>query len=187
MSLQGLVQRANLGETNTGHFRPDHRPIEQTIECLPQGVRRLAAQLHTQVSDQDLWLVLTDYGRLSKFIPNLASSQILSRNGNHIYLKQIGSQQLFGLRFSAAVELELVEDRAEGLILFRMLKGDFRRFEGAWRIRSLSQSSTTLLYELTVQGCLGMPVSLVEQRLRKDLTANLLAVQGEAQRRATAE
>ena len=28
-----------------------------------------------------------------------------------------------------------------------------------------------------VQGCIGMPVSLIEQRLRKDLTANLLAVQ----------
>ena len=34
-----------------------------------------------------------------------------------------------------------------------------------------------MLYELTVQGCVGMPVALIEQRLRKDLKENLLAVE----------
>ena len=34
-----------------------------------------------------------------------------------------------------------------------------------------------MLYDLTVQGCLGMPVALIEQRLRDDLTTNLLAVE----------
>jgi hypothetical protein len=35
-----------------------------------------------------------------------------------------------------------------------------------------------------VQGCVGMPIGLIEQRLREDLAANLRAVQREAQRRA---
>ena len=34
-----------------------------------------------------------------------------------------------------------------------------------------------LLYELTVQGCIGMPVGLIEARLREDLKVNLLAVE----------
>ena len=93
-----------------------------------------------------------------------------------------GSQQLLGLRFSASVQLELVEHRPEGLLQFRMLKGDFRRFEGSWRLQTLPDGSS-LLYDLTVQGCLGMPVALIEQRLRSDLSANLLAVEREAQRR----
>jgi hypothetical protein len=63
-----------------------------------------------------------------------------------------------------------------------MLKGDFRRFEGAWQIGG-DGSATTLLYELTVQGCVGMPIGLIEQRLRDDLASNLRAVQREAQRR----
>ena len=185
MSLQGLIQRADFGETSAGHSLPDHKPIEQTIECLPWGVRRLAAQLHTQLSKRELWLVLTDYEHLSNFIPNLASSQILNRSGNRIHLHQIGSQQLLGLRFSATVELELVEHYPEGLIVFHMLRGDFRRFEGAWRIRSLPKSDATLLlYELTVQACTGMPIRIIEQRLREDLTANLMAVHKEAQQRA---
>ncbi|MED5165492.1 MAG: oligoketide cyclase, partial [Cyanobacteriota bacterium] len=51
-------------------------------------------------------------------------------------------------------------------------------------MRELAEgASTSLLYELTVQGCIGMPVALIEQRLRDDLTANLLAVEMEGLRR----
>ncbi|MGC6483934.1 MAG: SRPBCC family protein [Synechococcus sp.] len=152
------------------------------MERLPHGTRRLAAQLRTPLSVDSLWTVLTDYGQLSDFIPNLANSTILSRESNCVRLAQVGSQQLLGLKFSAQVELELTEHRADGLLRFRMLKGDFRRFEGSWRLQTLPDS-TSLLYDLTVQSCLGMPVGLIEQRLRSDLSANLLAVEQEALRR----
>ena len=94
----------------------------------------------------------------------------------------MGSQQLLGLRFSAQVLLELTEDRPEGQLRFRMVKGDFRLFQGSWCVRSLPEGST-LLYELSVQGCLGMPIALIEERLRDDLSSNLTAVEQEALRR----
>ncbi|PTT87559.1 oligoketide cyclase, partial [Pseudomonas sp. HMWF031] len=50
------LQRASQGQ---------HQPIEQTMERLPQGVRRLAVQLRTSVPVPDLWSVLTDYEALS--------------------------------------------------------------------------------------------------------------------------
>lgn len=83
---------------------------------------------------------------------------------------------------SAQVLLELREFRPEGLLRFEMLKGDFRRFEGSWQVRTLPEGSS-LLYELTVQGCLGMPIGLIEERLREDLSSNLFAVEREALRR----
>ncbi len=168
------LQRATRGRQKT---------IEQTVERLPQGCRRLAVQLRTRYSVEQLWQVLTDYEGLSDFIPNLCQSKLLDRTGNRVTLAQVGSQQLvLGLKFSAEVQLELTEHRPEGLLQFRMIKGDFRRFEGAWRLQSVPDA-TLLLYELTVQGCLGMPVGLIEQRLRQDLSANLLAVESEAARR----
>ena len=49
------------------------------------------------------------------------------------------------------------------------------------KIRKLNNElGTCLIYELTVQGCLGMPVGLIERRLREDLSSNLLAVEKEA-------
>jgi len=156
--------------------------IEQTMERMPMGVRRLAVQLRSSIAEEVFWDVLTDYENLSSFIPNLSSSELVQRVDNTVQLRQVGSQQLLGLRFSAQVLLELTEFRAEGQLRFHMLKGDFRRFEGTWSITS-RPDGCSLVYELTVQGCIGMPIALIEERLRDDLTSNLRSVEQEAIRR----
>jgi ribosome-associated toxin RatA of RatAB toxin-antitoxin module len=153
------------------------------MERLPQGVRRLAVQLRLDLDPQHLWNVLTDYENLHRFIPNLSSSRLLWRRGQQVGVEQVGSQQFCGLRFSARVQLELTEENNQGRILFRMLDGDFRCFEGAWCMGADTNSSW-LLYDLTVQGKPGMPIGLIEQRLQQDLASNLRGVQQEAMRRA---
>jgi len=159
--------------------------IQQDMERLPQGTRRLAVRLRTDLAPEWLWAVLTDYANLSRFIPNLASSRLLWRRANVVGLEQEGAQTFIGLRFRARVQLELTEELEQRQLRFVMVKGDFRRFEGSWEIGQDARG-TTLLYELTVQGCAGMPIGLIEQRLREDLAANLRAVQQEALRRAAA-
>ncbi len=188
--MQLLVDRVRL----TKPLEPAQQPslpldtIQQEMERLPQGARRLAVQLRLDLDPQWIWAVLTDYANLSHYIPNLTSSRQLWRRGNRVGLEQVGTQQICGLRFSAQVELELVEDRDAGELRFAMSRGDFRCFEGVWRIRSQGQGDqlvTSLVYELTVQGRAGMPIGFIEQRLRDDLASNLRGVQQEAQRRAT--
>ena len=176
-----LSQPARFPEATAGSCALD--TIQQEMERLPQGVRRLAAQLRLDLAPQWLWGVLTDYDRLDRFIPNLASSRLLWRRGNRVAVEQVGCQQFCGLRFSARVELELCEEPDQGKLSFRMLEGDFRCFEGAWSVGADSRS-TWLLYDLTVQGKPGMPIGLIEQRLQQDLASNLRGVQQEAQRRA---
>ena len=53
----------------------DYKTIEQTMEKLSDGSRRLAAQLTTNAKFDSLWNVLTDYDQLDLFIPNLLSSK----------------------------------------------------------------------------------------------------------------
>lgn len=157
--------------------------IQQDMERLPMGMRRLAVQLRLAVDCQWLWAVLTDYDNLHRFIPNLASSRQVWRRTNRVAVEQVGTQQFCGLRFSARVTLELEEDRAAGRLAFRMLDGDFRCFQGTWVVGS-DATSSWLLYDLTVQGKPGMPIGLIEQRLQEDLANNVRGVQQEAQRRA---
>ena len=152
------------------------------MERLPGGTRRLAVQLKSSIPAELFWDVLTDYAHLADFIPNLSSSELVMRDGETVRLQQVGSQQLLGMRFSAQVLLELREFKPDGTRRFQMLKGDFRRFEGSWQVRALSEGAS-LLYELTVQGCLGMPIGLIEERLRDDLSSNIFAVEREALRR----
>ena len=187
--MQLLVDRVRLTKPLEPALQPscDLDTIQQEMERLPQGARRLAVQLRLGLDPQWIWAVLTDYANLSRYIPNLTSSRQLWRRGNRVGLEQVGTQQICGLRFSAKVELELVEDRDAGELRFAMTQGDFRRFEGVWRIRSQGQGDqllSSLVYELTVQGRAGMPIGLIEQRLRDDLASNLRGVQEEAQRRS---
>jgi ribosome-associated toxin RatA of RatAB toxin-antitoxin module len=158
--------------------------IQQEMERQQGGVRRLAVKLRLALDPDWLWSVLTDYANLHCFIPNLQSSRLLWRRGNRVGLEQVGSQQFCGMRFSARVLLELEEDRQHGSLRFTLVEGDFRCFEGAWRV-GRDGISSWLLYELTVQGKPGMPIGLIEQRLQQDLASNLRGVQQEAQRRAT--
>ena len=79
----------------------DYRTIEQTMEKLSGGTRRLAAQLTTSASFDSLWNVLTDYDRLNLYIPNLLSSKKIYQKDNNVHLKQVGAQDFLGMKFSA--------------------------------------------------------------------------------------
>ena len=168
-------------ESGNQKYIKDYKTIEQTMEKLSDGARRLAAQLTTSASFDSLWKVLTDYDRLDLFIPNLLTSTILYKNENNIHLKQIGSQDFLGLKFSAEVVLDLFEEKDIGQINFKLIKGDFRRFEGSWKIKSISNSDkSSLIYDLTVKGCQWMPIGMIEKRLKRDLSENLIAVEKQA-------
>ena len=169
-------------QESVNHFqKDDYRTIEQTMEKLSGGTRRLAAQLTTSASFESLWNVLTDYDRLNLYIPNLLSSKKIYQKNNNVRLKQVGAQDFLGMKFSAEVTIDLFEDKELGLLKFNLIKGDFRKFEGSWKIQNIKDTSkNSLIYDLTVQGCQWMPIGMIEKRLKKDLSENLLAVEKQA-------
>ena len=159
----------------------DYRTIEQTMEKFPGGTRRLAAQLTTTATFESLWNVLTDYDRLNLYIPNLLLSKKIYKKNNNVHLKQIGAQDFLGIKFSAEVTIDLFEEKELGLLKFSLIKGDFRKFEGSWRIKkNKDNSKNSLIYDLTVQGCQWMPIGMIEKRLKNDLSENLIAVDKQA-------
>ena len=59
----------NNSQRLSTHFQgDDYRTIEQTMEKLSGGTRRLAAQLTTSATFNSLWNVLTDYDRLNLYL-----------------------------------------------------------------------------------------------------------------------
>ena len=172
----------NNPQESVDHFKTnDYRTIEQTMEKFSNGTRRLAAQLTTSASLDSLWNVLTDYDRLNLYIPNLLSSKKIYQNKNNVHLKQVGAQDFLGMKFSAEVTIDLFEEKELGLLKFKLIKGDFRKFEGSWKIQTIKNTTkNSLIYDLTVQGCQWMPIGMIEKRLKKDLSENLIAVDKQA-------
>ena len=172
----------NNSQGSVGHSESnDYSTIEQTMENLSGGSRRLAAQLTTTATFESLWKVLTDYDRLNLYIPNLLSSKKIYQRNNNVHLKQVGAQDFLGIKFSAEVTINLLEEKELGLLKFSLIKGDFRKFEGSWRIQKTKDNTkNSLIYDLTVQGCQWMPIGMIERRLKKDLSENLIAVEKQA-------
>ena len=171
----------NSQESEDRSKKNDYRTIEQTMEKFSGGTRRLAAQLTTSASLESLWNVLTDYDRLNLFIPNLLSSKKIYQKNNNVQLKQVGAQDFLGMKFSAEVTIDLFEEKELGILRFNLIKGDFRKFEGSWKIQNIKNTSkNSLIYDLTVQGCQWMPIGMIEKRLKKDLSENLIAVDRQA-------
>lgn len=149
--------------------------VKIDIEEVAKRQRRITSQLEIAQPRETVWQVLTDYESLPEFVPNLAKSQRLEHpDGDKVRLEQVGKQRLLKMNFSARVVLDLVEMPPER-IEFEMVEGDFKGFSGYWLLEA-AQNTTQLSYSIFVWPPRTMPVSLIERRLSKDLSLNLVAI-----------
>ncbi len=152
--------------------------VEVQIEKLAQRQRQISAKVQIPQPVEQIWQVLTDYEGLANFIPNLAKSHLIEHPDGGIRLEQVGSQRLLNFNFCARVVLDL-EEFFPKEINFRMVEGDFKGFSGSWCLEPYSLGEhigTNLCYTIQVWPKLTMPVSIIENRLSKDLRLNLLAI-----------
>ncbi len=64
---------------------------------------------------------------------------------------------------------DLFEEKKLGLLKFSLIKGDFRKFEGSWKIKkNKDNSKNSLIYDLTVQGLLRHFKKEIEKRNNLD-------------------
>ncbi|MDZ8238364.1 MAG: SRPBCC family protein [Nostoc sp. ChiQUE01a] len=152
--------------------------VEVQIEKLAQRQRQISAKVQIPQPVEQIWKVLTDYEALADFIPNLAKSRLMEHPDGGIRLEQVGSQRFLNLNFCARVVLDL-EEYFPKEINFRMVEGDFKGFSGSWCLEPYSLGEhigTNLCYTIQVWPKLTMPVSIIENRLSKDLRLNLMAI-----------
>ncbi|EFJ09803.1 hypothetical protein SELMODRAFT_48570, partial [Selaginella moellendorffii] len=176
--------------------------VTLSIEKVAKNKRRISASISMGcIPLETVWGVLTDYEGLADFIPGLASSKVLERRENGAQLLQIGEQELaLGVKFRAKgvievteLPLELLDNGCRRDIGFDMVEGDFNLFRGIWRIEQVhvrasclfvfpknATTQTSLTYILEVQPKIWIPVALLEGRLQKEVSNNLICVRDRA-------
>ena len=157
-----------------------------TLSKLEGRQRRIEATIHLEHLVEQVWQVLTQYEKLADFIPNLARSSRIAHPDGGIRLEQVGIQNLRVVTFSARVVLDMTEE-FQSAIRFTMVEGDFKAFSGAWLLQPMpaeESGGTRLTYCLDVWPKPAIPVIAIEQRLRKDLPANLKAIRDYLDRQA---
>ncbi|XVF72872.1 hypothetical protein PTKIN_Ptkin12aG0155200 [Pterospermum kingtungense] len=115
------------------------------IEKLGRNSRRIRSKIRIKTSLDTVWNVLTDYKRLTDFIPALAVSKVVEKKKKIARVYQVLQQNLpMGLKFKAKAVIESYEKDVEILpsgkkreIQFKMVEGDFTCFEGTWLIEQV--------------------------------------------------
>ncbi|MBD0268048.1 MAG: SRPBCC family protein [Cyanobacteria bacterium Co-bin8] len=152
--------------------------VEIFTQKLEGRQRRITAAIHIPSGLDQVWQVLTDYEHLADFIPNLTQSKRLPHPAGGIRLEQIGAQCFLNIKFCARVVLDMAE-RFPQELSFSMVEGDFRQFEGAWKLEPISLAegeATRLVYDLKVLPPRAMPAGLIERHIRHNLSENLTAI-----------
>jgi ribosome-associated toxin RatA of RatAB toxin-antitoxin module len=81
------------------------------------------------------WDVLTDYDRLSEFIPGMHSSKLVSREANRAIVDQRGEASLLFFHFPIEVRLAIEEHRPDR-IESQAVSGNFRELKGLYRLEA---------------------------------------------------
>lgn len=107
----------------------------QTVVTGDRG--KYVARVLVTASPDAVWRVLTDYGNLYKFIPNMSSSKILENRGDRKVIEQVDSRQVFLVPIVSRTKLAITETNRKQ-IDFRLIDGDLAKMEGYWKIEPVS-------------------------------------------------
>lgn len=81
------------------------------------------------------WQVLSDYGRLAEFIPDVQTSRVVSREGNQVQVEQKGEARFLFVSFPIDVRLAITEHPYERIVS-RAVAGNFREMRSAYMLET---------------------------------------------------
>lgn len=130
------------------------------------------------------WDVLTDYGRLSQFIPGLLESRVIERSGDRVIVAQKGRVGFLFFRYDIAYRME-VDEYPPTEIVARALDGSFLEMAGRYRLEAREQG-IRLHYAGRFIPSFGVPRALGNAALRGAVEKQFGAMVNEIERRAQA-
>lgn len=107
---------------------------EITVHARRTGdVLQVEAVAEFEGSLSRTWQVLTDYGRLSEFIPDLQVSRVVSRDRNDAVVEQKGAARLLFFSYPIDVRLAVTEFPREKVVS-HAVSGNFREMHGVYTL-----------------------------------------------------
>ena len=132
----------------------------------------VSASALMKVDQHVAWTVLSDYDHLAKFIPDMKSSRVVSRDGNRLRVEQQGDVGFFFYREPVNMVLD-VHEEPPSRITARGIEGNIRGLETRYELHS-SGAGVRLDYagrfvpNFSIPPLIGMPIvnRLIERRFR---------------------
>lgn len=131
-----------------------------------------------------IWDTLTDYERLSDFIPGMRSSRVIARRGSSAIVEQKGQAGFLIFNYPIDVVVESVE-LPPGVIEIHVLRGNLRQLNGRYLIeQDPSDAERYLLrWQGTIEPALALPSIIAAPLVRASIREQFLGIVGEIERR----
>ena len=132
----------------------------------------VSASAFMKVDPSIAWAVLSDYDHLAKFIPDMKSSRVVSREGNVLRVEQKGDVGFFFYKEPVNMLLE-VHEEPPSRITARGIEGNIKGLETRYDLKS-SAAGVRLDYagrfepDFSIPPLIGMPIMnrVIERRFR---------------------
>ena len=131
----------------------------------------------------EVYRVAKDIEKFPEFMPDVQSIRILDRAGARITAEWVGLMQGRKIRW---VEEETWDDAAHRST-FRLIEGDFSKFEGSWSFAPVPDGTETVLildYEMELPLAGALLSNLLKVLVRKNLESMLASLKGQLERAA---
>lgn len=146
------------------------------------GVYRVGATFTVAQAASFAIAALTDYGEISRFMPQVSLSQVLERADDRAVVEQEAIARF--MMFSKRVHLVLEVQEARGAIRFRDRCGrSFDRYEGMWTIAE-KDGYNHISYELSAKPSFDVPEFLLKRLLKRDAAQMIERLKAEIAARA---
>ena len=130
------------------------------------------ASVLMQVDARIAWEVLSDYDHLARFIPDMKTSRVVSRDGNRVLVEQKGEFGFFFYRQPVDVTLEVLEQPPHRIDA-RRIAGNIRELETRYELGTSAAGvrfdySGRFIPAFSLPPLIGMPIvrRIVERRFR---------------------
>jgi len=143
---------------------------------------QIRASMAVKADAATLWQTLTDYNRLTEFVPSLTISRVVSAPGKPKRVEQRADSGMFSFVMPDHVVLAM-EEAPPDRIRFRAVSGSVVAMAGEWRILGTT-NPVRLTYRSHVIPMVPPPPLLTDGFIEDEVRKRFEAVAMEAERRA---
>lgn len=126
------------------------------------------------------WRVLTDYGRIAEYVPDVRTSRIVSRDGNNAVVEQKGQTRVLFFSFPVDVRLAVTEHPYERVVS-RAVGGSFRELRSSYSLEA-GEGRILLRYTGHMVPDFFVPPLIGTMALRHNVEESFRALVGEIER-----
>lgn len=181
---------AQLFNSPIDQLSASDRTVLKSGQALVTGEKgNYVAKVLVKSSQDAAWNVLTDYGSLSKFLPNVVSSKILESNGNRKVIEQVDARQIFLINVRSRIRSSVTET-AKTRIDFQQVDGDLQKLQGYWTVEPIAPFSgakanqVLITYVVDAQPKPGTPKGIFYNLFKDSLGQTLSVISQEVVRRS---